>query len=321
MIKTLRITTIVTAILAGLFFIFPVVFGVRADEEAEQFLNSPSVIEAFKQAQDDKQTDNESQISPLVKQAEAFALYLNPRPEPRPTIPIRQRPIVAPTPPKASAKFTLVGTSVHETCPEESLAFINEPGSGLRWVGPGGKLGHIIIEQIKDGLIVYKDEDGQETKEMSVQPRLPEISLLEGEASASSAVSSTRIAPKLAPTASAINVRPSAPVAEPALPDMSDQESAALTDLVEKLRALQKSFTSDKAGSGSGHTPEESAAMMEQLISNFKSMRVDTQEAQKLDDLGKKLDGIQQDPNRAENNPPPRPAGSPRPIPRPPRTR
>jgi hypothetical protein len=319
MIKTLRITTIATAILAGVLLVFPVVFGVRADEEAEQFLNSPSVIEAFKQAQGDKQTDNESQSSPLVKQAEAFALYLNPRPEPRPTIPIRRGPVVPPTPPKASAKFTLVGTSVHQTCPEESLAFINEPGSGLRWVGPGSKLGHIIVEQIKDGLIIYKDEDGQETKEMSVQPRLPEISLLEGEASAWSAVSSTRIAPKLAPTASAINVRPGAPIAEPAMPETSDQESAALAGLVEKLRALQKSSTSDKAGSG--RAPEESAAMMEKLISDFKSMRVDAQEAQKLDDLGKKLNGIQQDPNRAENNPPPRPAGSPRPIPRPPRTR
>ncbi len=319
MIKTLRITTVAMAILAGVLLVFPVFFGVRADEEAEQFLNSPSVIEAFKQAKGDKPTGNESQTSPLVKQAESFALYLNPRPEPRPTIPMRQRPVVAPTPPKASAKFTLVGTSVHETCPEESLAFINEPGSGLRWVGPGSKLGHIVIEQIKDGLIVYKDEEGQETKQMSVQPRLPQISLLEGEAPASAAVSSAQIAPKAAPTASAISVRPTAPVAAPAPPDISEQESAALTDLVEKLRTLQKSSTSDKAGSG--HSPEESAAMMEELISTFKSMRIDTQEAQKLDDLGKKLNGIQQDPNQPENDPGPRPTGSPRPIQRPPRTR
>ena len=47
MIKTLRITSVVAAILAVILFIFPVVFGGRSDERIEGFLNSPSVIEKF----------------------------------------------------------------------------------------------------------------------------------------------------------------------------------------------------------------------------------------------------------------------------------
>ena len=77
MIKTLRITSIVAAILAGVFFVFPVVYGVRSDEKVDVFLKSPGVREKFENAADKAKT-SESRVSPLVEQAEAFALYLNP---------------------------------------------------------------------------------------------------------------------------------------------------------------------------------------------------------------------------------------------------
>ena len=321
MIKTLRITTIVAAILAGLIIVFPVAFGVRADVEAEQFLNSPGAIEKFKQTQSHEQKDDTTQSSPLVKQAQAFALYLNPPPVAKQTIPMRRQSIIPPKPLKASAQFKLIATSVHETRPEESLAFISEPGSGLRWIRPGDEVGHVTIEQIKNGLIVYRDQQGTST-ELSAEPRQPEISLLEGAASASSVVSS-QVAPTLpstAPsTAPAVKTRPSVTMSRPTMPEISPAESEALEGLVEKLRALQIGPKSDKTTTG--RSPEANAAMMEKLISDFRSMRVDAQEAKKLDDLGKKLNGTQQDPNRIGTDRGQKQIGLPRPIPRPPRTR
>jgi len=89
MIKTLRITSFVAVILAVVFFVFPVIFGVRGDEQVEQFLSSPGVIEKFSKAKGDKDRRSESQISPLVKEAQAFALYLNPPPKKTASRPIR----------------------------------------------------------------------------------------------------------------------------------------------------------------------------------------------------------------------------------------
>jgi hypothetical protein len=324
MIKTLRITTIITAALASVFLIFPVVFGGRADEQVKQFLSAPGVVEKFKQAEGNQVKPGESQNSPLVKQAQLFASYLNPRVEPRRTIATRSLPITPPKPPRASAHFKLIGTSVHETRPEESVAFINEPGSGLRWVKPGDELGHVTIEQIKDGLIVYRDSEGNPHEEPA-QPRQPEMSLLEGSASSVTRLQALGKVPPTAsvPPRSGVTARtpglPGVPARSPAVPDMSAQESAALENLVEKLKALQKTSGSDKTDSG--RSPKESAAMMEKLISDFRSMRIDAQEARKLNDLGKKLNGLRPDPNRVNNSPGTKPAGPRRPIHVPPKTR
>jgi len=72
MIKTLRITSVVAAILAGVFFVFPVIYGVRSDERIDEFLKLPSVKEKFEDAADSKTKTGESRESPLVKQAVDF---------------------------------------------------------------------------------------------------------------------------------------------------------------------------------------------------------------------------------------------------------
>jgi len=297
MIRTLRITTIVTAILAGLLFVFPVFFGVRANEEAEQFLNSPGVVEKYKQANGNKQNGSDSQTSPLVKQAEAFALYLNPILEPTRAAPIRQQQIIPPKPPKAYAKFSLVGTAIHATRPEESLAFIKEPGKVLFWVRPGSKVGHVTVEQIGEGLIVCRDEQGN-SEQILAQSRQPELSLLEGPSSAS-ARASTAVAAQL-PMPTSSKSKAGVTISTPSEPQITDEENAALDDLIEKLKALQSSSESDKTASPGGN--EADVAVMEKLISDFKSTHVDAQEAKRLGNLGKELNGIHQDPNRAQQS-------------------
>jgi len=293
MIKTLRITSIIAAILAGIVFIFPVVFGVRSNSseaKLEQLLNSPGAIEKFNQAQADKATKDQGQSSPLVKQAQAFALYLNPS-QPKNGLPAQRTDIPAPRGP-VTAKFTLIGTSFYAARPELSLAFIDEPGKGWRWVRPSSQVGHLTIEQIKDGLIVVRD--GQKTFELKAEERPLKSTLLEG----SSPGAAGPISTSTTDTKSGVGVTRDS---RPAASQLGDEKRAALEELVEKLRNLQKDINSRKNDSGA--SSEEKAELMEKFITDFKATRVSDEEAKKLGDLGEELKDVQSasDGSEAEN--------------------
>lgn len=111
---------------------------------------------------------------PLVVQATAFALYLNP-PKPPPQPEASQPRVAAPQPAHrpvvTSPKFRLLSTSRHHSYPEESLALISEPGKGDRWIRQGDRLGHLSVESIADGRLVYRD--GDQLYEVSVAMKQP----------------------------------------------------------------------------------------------------------------------------------------------------
>ena len=295
MIKTLRITSIVAAILAGIFFVFPVVFGVRNNEQIEKFLSSPGVIEQFKQTRGDQAKRDDSRVSPLVQQAEAFALYLNP--PPKPTIPqtlakdkttsiIREMPV--------TPKFKVLGTSVFNGNPEMSLALIDEPGKGRHWVRQSSTVGHLLIEQIKEGLVVVKGGEG--TFELALEKK-QEKSPLEGPSPVSAGTSfQSRVKSALPATGrTAGGVKET--ISKPPQPDRTPEQNAKMEELVDRLKELQRISKSDKTTSGP--SDEERNAQIEELISKFRAERVSTEEAKKLGSLGEKLKGIQEDPNQS----------------------
>jgi len=318
MIKTLRITSIIAAALAVVFFVFPAVFGVRSDEQLEQFLNSAGVIEKFNKAKGKESTKGESQISPLVKQAEAFALYLNP-PKPKKAPPTRRtdRPSIIPRPPApVSPKFKLIGTSHYASHPELSLALIDEVGKGLRWVRQSSKLGHLIIEQVKDGLVVVRD--GRRTFEL-VAERPEKRSLLKeplSRATGSKPILSalgkanSHITSSKTPQASAEKGAASAldkaggRITGSRAPQRNAEETAALqkeqAKLAEKifaeLEAMQADIESDKTDSE--HAEENTVKTKKDL----ESTRISAKEAKRLNHLGKKLKDVQQDPNQVKDD-------------------
>jgi hypothetical protein len=301
MIKTLRIISIAAAVLAAIFvifFVFSVVFGVRSDKHIEEFLSSPGVIEKFNKRVGNKARGGASQSSPLVQQAGVFALYLNP-PKPKKskiakggTASITRGPAVTP-------KFKVIGTSYYKERPELSMALIDEPGKGLHWVRQSSKVGHLLIEQVKDGIVVVKD--GQGTFELEAEQK-PETSLLEG---------ASAVPPKRADisrrTPGTAGSRPALRASERTGADITDaksrvsqlrrtaEESAKIKELVEKLRQIQRSSKSDKAGSGP--SKEERDAMMQNLISKFRSSRLSAEEAKKLSALGKELKKVSEEPD------------------------
>jgi hypothetical protein len=153
MIKTLRITSFAAAVIALGFLIVIAARGMAANEKVENLLKLPSVAEQFQTGQ--KPADGE-QETPLIKQARAFALRIDPPPPPEPVKP--QQPSETPRPQVAiSAKFKLIGTSYHFGDEADSWALVDEVGKGLHWVKQGNKVGYLIIERVGDGSVLIND--------------------------------------------------------------------------------------------------------------------------------------------------------------------
>jgi len=264
MIKTLRITSIIAVVLAAVFFVFPVVFGVRSDEQTEQFLNSAGVIEKFNKTKGQKSPKSESQVSPLVKQAEAFALYLNP-PKPK-TVPVTRKtdkPMVTPRPTgPVSAKFKLIGTSYYASHPDLSLALIDEPGKGLRWVRQSSKVGHLIIEKVKDGSVAVRD--GKRVFVL-IAKRPPKKSLLKKRTPPSATSSKPTLS---APEKADARITSSKP------PQPSTEEKAAST-----LGKTDVGTTSSKPPQPSA---EENAALVEKIFAELENMQAPVESDKKV---------------------------------------
>jgi hypothetical protein len=293
MIKTLRITSIIAVVLA-VFFVLPAVFGVRGDEQREQFLNSAGVIEKFKESKGDKVGDRGQEISPLVKQAEAFALYLSPPPPPQPIVSAPSRFQSPPQPKATSPKFKLVGTSYYALHPELSLALIDEPGKGLHWVRQFGKVGHLIIEQVKDGLVVVRD--GQSTFEL-VAERQEKRSLLKKNLSSDVRISSGE------PPWTGAEVQVSAEEETALGEEVGAERRKALSELDAMLHEQGMIQADVEPGDTNlGPKPAKVTTVRKRPSSNLENMRITAREARRLGRLGRRLKDVQQVPNRAEGD-------------------
>ena len=176
-----------------------------------------------------------------------------------------------------------------------SLALIDEPGKGRHWVKPSGKVGHLYIDQIKDGLVVVAG--GKEPYNVMIEE---------------SAVKSESIAPGGSRDRDSLK-KPALPVSSRSAPSVSkvsqtlptqeepdeEERNARAKALIEKLRGLQKDAVSDKA---SGIDDKDKAERIERLISQYQSTRISPEEAKKLGNLGKTLKDDESDPNRTPSD-------------------
>jgi hypothetical protein len=291
MINTLRITSVVAAILAGVFFVFPVIYGVRSDERIDEFLKLPSLKEKFEEVADNKTKAGDNRVSPLVEQAEAFALFLNPaKPAVRKTAK-GTRPSGIANKVAVTPKFKVFATSYCPENPELSQALIDEPGRGRYWVRQSSMVGHLLVEQVKDGIVVVKGS--KETFELPIEKesgtatpvRMP---------SASSARNRSRLTPT-SPASGRSNTNVRRPTSIPQKPQRNIKDDEKMGQLVNKLKDLQQNSASDKTDSGID--TEERSARIQELISKFKSTRVSAEESKKLGNMGEELKSSRKDPN------------------------
>ena len=288
MIQTLRITSVVAAILAGVFFVFPVVYGVRSDERIDRFLKQPSVREKFDDVADNKAKAADSRVSPLVEQAEAFAMYLNPVKAKVQKASIEPKTTSISSKLSVTPKFKVFATSYCAENPELSLALIDEPGRGRHWVRQSSKVGHLFIEQVKDGFVVVKG--GQETFELEIE-KMPETISLTRTSPVSSLRRGQNPLTSKSPDSDRTTIRRTTNIPQQLKRDSEDDEK--MNQFVEKLKDLKKSSASDKTDSAL--STEERAARIEELIAKFKSTRVSAEESKKLENMGEELKGNQDD--------------------------
>jgi len=295
MIKTLRITSVVAAILAGVFFVFPVVYGVRSDERVDEFLKLPSVRKKFEDVSDTKAKAGESRVSPLVEQAEAFALYLNPvKTTVQKTSKGSTRTSIA-NKVSVTPKFKVFGTIYCAGNPELSQALIDEPGRERRWVRQSGKVGHLFIEQVKDGIVVVKSSD--KTFELLVEEK-PETNILNRSSPFSTRTGSSGRTGTSLPSSGRISAGAARrPTITSQKPKTIENNKEKMGELVDKLKDLQRDSKSDKTVPGLGG--EERAARIAELISKFKSTRVSDEESKKLGNLGEELKGVRKETNQS----------------------
>ena len=308
MIKTLRIMSVLAVALAAVLVVFSVViFGARGDKDIEELLGEPGVIEKFNNSAGNKTTRGTNQVSPLVQQAGAFALYLNP-PKPQAPRPVKGRTSTIKRAPSATPKFKVMGTSYNKGRPESSIALIDEPGKGLHWVRQSSMVGHLLIEEIKDGIVVIKDNNG--TFELKTE-ETPHVSLLAG----APAVSSKKVGVSKSPVSRSVSRSPAAASVKsstvysgktgsryvkpprPPLPRKTNEKDSAMAELTKKLAQLQKSFKSDK--SGTGPTGQERAEMMNKLVEEFKAKRasnLSTKDEETIDNISKGLKEVMEKP-------------------------
>ena len=329
MIKTLRITSVIAAFLAAVVIAFPAFFGAGGDEDTEKFLNSPGAVEKFlKDSTRARSKADKDQISPLTKEAMAFALYLNPPP---PQYPRAKRYGTArkagkPSPRSVSVKFSLIGTSFHPSDPNRSMALINQPGSGYRWVRQNSEVEHLLIEQIKDGSVIVKD--GQKSIELT-PVRKKYINLLKG-ASAPAETGQNSIS-------SVLGLPDSAEISSKSLKQITKEELLRATlrsdippsgvpkqtsgisksrlsqlspeerqEMMRMREMLFRELSTDLPGidsdiSGLEELTKATAELMRMGFPGSGPSRIGPEEAKKLDDLGVKLRDTQRspDPNRS----------------------
>jgi hypothetical protein len=175
MVRAIQTLSILALISAGVVFVLCIVQQLQGAPEAGLDLGPP-ILEKFRQADGLSEKSPQETLSPLVRQAEAFALYLNPpKPPKSKKAPVPRRsveqanPVARPA--KLTPKFTLMGTSYYRSRPEESMALVSEPGSEPRWVKQGTHLGHFVVEKVERGTMVYRN--GDRLLEMAVNTKVP----------------------------------------------------------------------------------------------------------------------------------------------------
>ena len=142
------------------------------DDSVAHLLDAPTVIEHWEMGSFNHLTKQLTVEEPaLLKQAKLFSSFLNPpTPKPRPVrktqgVTPRKSPAIGRSsgagpparPTTVIPTFVLLATSCYPADPAKSLALINEPGRGKRWIRPGTRLGHVIVEAVDTGSIVYRD--------------------------------------------------------------------------------------------------------------------------------------------------------------------
>ena len=168
LIRMLQAVGVISLVSTGVFFTHLLV---PRSPNAQKIERSPglSILEQFRRTGSGSEKGGEKARTPLVVQAKAFALYLNPPKRKEISAPRSnaRKTVVAVRTTKSKPKFVLAATSYYQSRPEKSMGLVLEPGSGYRWVKQGERVWHFVVERVEPGLIAYRN--GDQLLEMAVK--------------------------------------------------------------------------------------------------------------------------------------------------------
>ena len=309
MIKALRITSVLVAaaLLTGVlikYFVLPMDSSVSADQRVEQVLDSPGVIELFKQTKGTRSKTAENQSSPLVQQAVSYARYLSPPQKIKPPSPGRRTTAGPIATGPVTPKFQAFATTYFEGNPQLSQALIDEPGKGRHWVRQSSMVGHLLIEQVRDGVVIVKSSE--ETFELEIEksskaaPSKAKSPLSKGASSSSSYRRTLPAASKTvhSPTSTSSSRTPSA--GTPSRAPRANNNAISSEKAEELERTLENLERSYRLGGKTvpGLSGEESAARVRKLLSSFRSTTANGENGQDQTTAGERLKDSGQDPNK-----------------------
>jgi len=218
-----------------------------ADTSLNDLLTKPGVAEQMQATYAGKKTSDSQQDTPLVKQARAFALRIDPPPPPESVKKASAggkqpvRPQVA-----VSAKFKLIGTSYLFGDNSQSWALIDETGKGIHWVKQGSKVGYLVIEKVGDGKVLIND-NGKKYEISAERLTKPEVvksytGILEEQES----IVLMTADEKSAAAAAEANVTPAVEQPQPVVtPELSPEEQLKQTqESIEWLKKMQQDSNS-----------------------------------------------------------------------------
>jgi hypothetical protein len=167
MIKLLYTISVSALVCAGILLVFCGRLWFQ-DVPSSRSHAETSIAEKFQTLGDQAAQKGGDIASPLVDQATAYALYLDPPVPPAPKGGPQPKTNTQPAyvPPDTTAKFRLLATSYYRSSPEKSWALVSEPGKGDHWITKNERVGHFIVERVDKGAIFYRD--GNQVREMKV---------------------------------------------------------------------------------------------------------------------------------------------------------
>lgn len=291
--KLLHTSVVSAAAVAAGLLVFFSFFGRQPDKQQQEFFESAGVVETFRQGKVSRVSKDTSESSPLVKQAVAFGLYLNP---PRPKKPARRPSAGRPRPQKVSAKFTLIGTSFYESHPDKSLALINQPGKPLQWIKQSGKVGHLVIEQIGDGFVLIRD--GSDVRKLSIlMPEKPNLVKSSSSAETSkdsagssgvpSGVSASQKDLDVAETGRRVQISREA----------TEEQKQMMDEFMSKIKKANIDADADSDA-------EKKRAMMDEFVKRIRTGRMSSKQAKQIRELGQEMNDIsaaESEPNDVKN--------------------
>lgn len=186
----LRANTSVTARLLfglaiGAGIAFAVTSSIPRDSQVIELLNAPSVIDRFQQMNDDTKSNNQALKNPkhfpLVREAERFALLINPPSPPKPlqvAKPPKRTASVQVRPQNLSPTFKLHATIYHSSQPNKSMALVWKPGNNLQWVKQGDRVEYFTVEEIRSGSVILRN--GKKLKRVTTERKQNSANFVRG---------------------------------------------------------------------------------------------------------------------------------------------